>query len=466
MSSTSSLADMFSVATYDIFIPPGTFYFSTLSLSGTYRISGPGTLRGNTPAGSAPSVATLRATNSAGRLAALQTEYAGEINLPAEFEIEGKLRLTDALIHSSSQNFVLNGRFIGNNVSFHGTNIMMESGNSAISNYSSVCDSSSTSVYATGGKLSAPSMNVIASGVRGLQTYGDAVIDANSGGVYDAVGASVYGQFKGFIVITSATLENSGAEHILTNYGSVIDASNATLTDAGTTAVSAERGCVVYIPNGTIDTTTTDAIFCVGGGVVNAQNITMVDIGRYAAFCNDGGHIDMSVDPTLDGSTITGDSSLYIRATGEGHINFDLNGSNITNMTEANLSPGFNRVGNGAAYIGLASADDAQVTVGAMRYTATPPTATISSGSVAITSTRQKIDTEGLASTDDLATVELTSAVDMSLISAASGTRDVVVKHGSGNIITSTGADITLDDADKVVMLVKGASNWRAQLIA
>jgi len=86
---------------------------------------------------------------------------------------------------------------------------------------------------------------------------------------------------------------------------------------------------------------------------------------------------------------------------------------------------------------------------------------TISSGAITITQTLHTVDTEGDASTDDLDTINGGTAGDVLYLRAADGSRTVVLKHGTGNIVTSDGNDYSLDDANKEVQLRYGSdSKW------
>jgi len=87
---------------------------------------------------------------------------------------------------------------------------------------------------------------------------------------------------------------------------------------------------------------------------------------------------------------------------------------------------------------------------------------TISSGAITVTGANHTIDTEGSASTDDLDTILGGSNGDILYIRAENTARTVVVKHGTGNIQTFDGNDITLDDTNKVIVLIydSALSKW------
>lgn len=90
---------------------------------------------------------------------------------------------------------------------------------------------------------------------------------------------------------------------------------------------------------------------------------------------------------------------------------------------------------------------------------------TISSGSVTPTSAFHTIDTEADAASDDLTNIDVTNtpAGRFILIAAANDARTVVVKHesgGSGQISLVDGADFSIDDDDKALLLVLVGTTW------
>ena len=87
-------------------------------------------------------------------------------------------------------------------------------------------------------------------------------------------------------------------------------------------------------------------------------------------------------------------------------------------------------------------------------------TLTIISGAITVTQSYHLVDTEGGAATDDLGTINGGAAGDLVYLKAADGTHTVVLKHGTGNIVTSDGGDCSLNDANKVVALLFDGANW------
>lgn len=88
-------------------------------------------------------------------------------------------------------------------------------------------------------------------------------------------------------------------------------------------------------------------------------------------------------------------------------------------------------------------------------------TATIASGAITFISTIMTIDTEGAASSDDLDTINGGVEGALLILKTANSSRDIRVTN-SGNVVTSTGASITLSTTNSSLLLVYNAltSKW------
>lgn len=85
---------------------------------------------------------------------------------------------------------------------------------------------------------------------------------------------------------------------------------------------------------------------------------------------------------------------------------------------------------------------------------------TIAGGAVTASRSMHKIETEAAAASDDLATISGGSEGDLLFIRAYNTAHTVVVKHGTGNIYLLSGADFSLDDTEKMIMLVHNGTYW------
>ena len=131
-----------------------------------------------------------------------------------------------------------------------------------------------------------------------------------------------------------------------------------------------------------------------------------------------------------------------------------------------------------AIYSGAATANVKHLRIGYNVYSGTITTAvniyyntTISSGAINAYQDVLQVDTEGAAASDDLDYIYDASGTGVTaglqhgqrqIIRALNGTHTVVVKNGTGNILTADGHDIVLDENYKVVVLYwdKTKSSW------
>ena len=91
---------------------------------------------------------------------------------------------------------------------------------------------------------------------------------------------------------------------------------------------------------------------------------------------------------------------------------------------------------------------------------ASASTLTIASDAITITRSYHKVDTEAAAASDNLATINGGSEGDILFIKTVNNARDVVVKHGTGNIKLNSGSDRTMSNTDQMLLLVFDGTNW------
>lgn len=79
---------------------------------------------------------------------------------------------------------------------------------------------------------------------------------------------------------------------------------------------------------------------------------------------------------------------------------------------------------------------------------------TISSGAITVTGTYHTVDTESDAASDDLDTINGNEDGFVVVLQTENDSRDVTIKHGTGNINLSDGADFTLSTTDYSITLI------------
>lgn len=88
-----------------------------------------------------------------------------------------------------------------------------------------------------------------------------------------------------------------------------------------------------------------------------------------------------------------------------------------------------------------------------------PNTETISSGAITYSGAHMVIDTEGAAASDDLDTISGANDGDIAILQISDSSRNVVLKHGTGNLNLVNGQDVTLDTVtDKITLIFRGSS--------
>jgi hypothetical protein len=89
---------------------------------------------------------------------------------------------------------------------------------------------------------------------------------------------------------------------------------------------------------------------------------------------------------------------------------------------------------------------------------------TIATGAITVTQSQHTVDTEADAASDDLDTISGGTAGDVLYLVGANAARVVTLKHGTGNITSSTGADVVLPAAGFVELYYDG-TNWQVNAI-
>lgn len=280
--------------------------------------------------------------------------------------------------------------------------------------------------------------------------------------------------------------------------GSLTD--NATTQGQQKTNFSKLRNSIAEIPGGTADVEVT-----IAAGVItppaaaavlrcDTESDSAADDLTAIAITNvrDGAHVELRLENSARIVTLKNGTGANLIATNTGGDIVLRDGMRVTMEFDAGLGSGQWRVigifpggdstalSNYRTYLGLGNAatkttgtssgnvplvSDADTLYAGIKRTPgaeAPSELTLSSDSVTPTKSHHTIDTEGDASTDNLATVVTTNIPDggLLLLRADNTARDVVVKHGTGNIFLFNSADFTLDNTEKSLILRRNGSNW------
>ena len=268
---------------------------------------------------------------------------------------------------------------------------------------------------------------------------GTGVVDNTEFGYLDGVTSGIQGQLNDKVSISTADTitavhtfnpGTAGAPFTLgaNATGQLVDGLNADKLDGQ----DAPTGDIV----GTTDTQT------LTNKTIDAASNTISDIG--ASEVEPGIISDQTVDTAPDGAA---DYVLTYDNSAAGLKKVLLNDLPSSGDSQTPWTSNIDAAGYDLANLGTLNFDDAT-------------TLTIASGAVTKTQSYHFIDTEGAAASDDLDTINGGTAGDLLYLKAADGTHTVVLKHGTGNIVTPDGNDYSLDDANKMVALVFDGANW------
>jgi len=340
---------------------------ASFSSSGLYRVNGQAALEGAI-SGSKPTKAALRATNKAGRLAALIAYYQTTWTLTGDVTLDGDiLALKDMLIVSTAgATLTIRGVLKLDNVSFHNVQVSPDRGGVLLStNTGFSCDSPSTGIYVANGSVAdVPGLCIISPTTRGLMAFNGSVANITGGGVYEAGTDGLYILEGGnsSIIAASSEILFCGGNGAVVNYGGSMDLGAATITDNGGAGISAESNGAVYAVNANISrngaATGSSGIFTIYGGKVQARGSTIQGNAAFGAYAQ-GGIIDI-LTATVGGAGALANNggAVQIRAIRDGVIRSEAaGGSGKTDLTTASYDPPHDTVGNGIAYIGLGTAD-------------------------------------------------------------------------------------------------------------
>lgn len=435
----------------------------TLNASTINRISGsaPITIRGAAPTGTKPSYADLIATDSAGRLALLRAYHSTMVVVNMdEPVIRGVVTFENVLVSGAgSEKIKCEGRaqFVGS--SLHAIGICaVGDGYITLEAGTILSDSPGVGCHAEqGGTVEAEAAQIINAAGRGLFVQHSGVVFAAGAKVKQAGSNGAYVLYGGTIIAPGCDIDGCTGAGVLTNYGGSINISGGQVRNNNGSGVVAESNGAVYAVGAQITGNGDRGLQVVYGGVIQATNAVVTGNAALAAQALRAGYINLS-GATVDLSNNAG--GTQISASGIGMIETEAPGSGgKLALSSAHYSPGFNMRGNGCAYIGTAVQNDALQSVAGNSFS-TRKTATIVSDAITPAGTWQIIDTEGAASNDLLANINVDPAypVHEMYIHIANNARTVTVKHNTGNIRLATGADITLSNRNTVLRLVWNAA--------
>ncbi|MEJ2912722.1 phage tail-collar fiber domain-containing protein [Pseudoalteromonas sp. C12FD-1] len=432
-------------------------HFTSLTIPNEVNFSGAGLLKGSV-SGEKPNAADLTNTNSLGRLSLLKEYYQSEINIEDQATISGSLKIVDALTLSGSNTKVL-GVLEMENCAAYGAGFSTSLGGTISAPNLIVCDSKGTGAHTiNGGLIEIPDSIIIGSASRGLFTQNGGTITAPNSFIVDGADEGVFTLYGGVINIPNSMISRNERNGLLVNYGGNINAFKSVVSANGRSGATCESNGAIYLKEGTIENNGTQGVQTVFGGFIQALDSKILNNGTFGVQGNDSGLIQIS-GALIDDSNNSG--KTVIRANGIAGILDDEGPGGIgkESLTNEHYSPGYNRTGNGNAYIGSGSQDNAQVGT-PVHILSNPNTLTIKDGSVQANRSLHYIDTEGNNATDDL--VEIRGGVigKRLILMAEHSARTIVLKDGVNNLALSNGDFMLEHENDAIELIYNRLGMW------
>lgn len=437
-------------------------HVTNLSIPTGLHFSGLGKFYG-TMLGARPTFESLDSTDSAGRLALLRSAYGSEISFVGGDVVKGELTIHDCLITKNGgagNNVISRGELNLVGVSSSGIGFKaIGRGSIDSENGLTVCDPAGVGLHVeAGGNIYVDSSpEIIAAGSRDAYVQNGGVIHCpgirTSGSLNDSI-CILYG---GSINAREAVINSPVGHGVVINYGGSINFANGVISDSQQSAITCESNGAIYANGAVLSGSADSGVTTAFGGIVNMASGDISNSANFDAYAIGSGFIN------LFETNIAGDSNgggVMLRAIGSGIIYSEgPGGTGKTALSSLNYSPGYNRVGNGVAYIGEYTHDDATVSTARHVVTGTKEV-TISAGVITVDRSFHKVDTEADAATDDLDTILGGETGVRLVLKAAHSARTVVLKDGVGNLALA-GGDFELDhENDRIEMIYAENGVW------
>jgi len=447
------------------------YLFNDITMPLGFNFIGSGTFKG-VALGVKPTVAAMRATDSAGRLALLQTYTPSTFNVTGSDSqyTKGVLNISQALIVGTANRLQTLRELNLETCAYHGIGLSTSKSLGQISCESIIgSDSPVDGLFCRrGGQIYAPFGIILYSGERGCHAQLSGYIEIQDGEVHNSVKENIFGSQGSTLVGKRSVISNGGTIGLLMIYGCSGDFAESTVDDNGSAGVVCESNSAVLIEdsfirgNGLVSGQG-DGVNTSFSGFVQCKRCVITGNGRYALNNLTGGIIDAS-GSTIDQSNNSG--GTQINSSNNGTITIDEPGTeNVTALLRTDCIPTWGTVGRGLSFIGAEGDyknEDTGISFSRRQY-GERNIETIAAGVITATAGWLKIALES-GVTDDLDTITYSDQypVDEIVIQPNAASQTVVIKHNTGNLRTFDGLDITLDAQNKTATALwsKETSAW------
>lgn len=435
------------------------FNFTTLSIPSGITFIGEGILNGSVNTAK-PSVASLRATDSAGRLSLLQTYCGSSISFVGSNPIKGSLTITNSLLTANVDKIDNRGTLKLQSCAMHDLGLKSYLVGSVVdAPHLIITDSPEDGAFIQrGGQIYMPFGYILHSTKRGAHVQLSGYLEIQDGEIHNSTDENLFTTGKAEVVAKRSVFSNGSSQGVSMIYGGSADMLDVVIQNNGAAGLVVESNSSVLAENALITgngfaSAVGDGVSTSYNGFVQVRNATITGNKGFAANALTGGMIQLD-QATIDLTNNSG--GIQVNANNNGYIIMNEPGvGNLSAISNTDCSPIYNVVGNSLAFIG--SGENVGESTGSSfskRQFAVRGTKTISSGSITVDTGWTKVFNEASSATDDLDNIirDSNNPLDEVIIQPASSSQDVVIRHNTGNIRTFDGLNITLTSINKVAV--------------
>ena len=431
------------------------YIFSNLTLITDIVWAGQGTLKGTVSGIKPTKAALIAAGNAAAREALIDAYYTSTITTAVTNVTSGTLSLADCVVKGPAIQFYAKGRVELSDVGFYGISLATEAGHITSDAGALIIDSPADGVFfQNSGTMRLSSCVVLYSALRGAHIQFDGMLYANSGTFDHNGGEGAFLNAGGVLYGASGFFSNNGGSGLLALYGGSLNIQAATSDANAGSGLVVESNSAAYAQDTIITNNGSTGIDTSYDGVVQAVGSTITGNTGNAVRIRSGGVVNV-LEATID-RTNNGGIAPMLWVQGRGVIySEDDTGVGKTALNADDFKPVHNEM-NGLAWIGdWTDPDDTGKRSRYYAYSTQNSAQVIASGVITASNGWISVDTEALAATDNLNTINGGQNLQRIILTAASSTRTVVVKHGTGNIYLNAAADFSLDHNRDTIELIQ-----------
>lgn len=419
---------------------------------------------GDTPVGVRPTVEQLELLSEDERESQLRGFYRTEIKVAGGLNVKANLSFKDVLISKESS--------LGTGSNIKSEYLVKFSGSSLISlgvkAYKAgeiesddllLCNPESTGLHVhNGGIIVAPNSQTVGVKNRGVYVQRSGVIDAPNSTLIDTTNDAAFVLFNGTINLQNSKIKTVSGHAAVINYAGTIVLDGSDIDGTTNTTITSESNGAIYCKNANLRNSQKGFFSTSFGGVINAENADVDFCNEYVAYGLGSGFINLKgVNIGEDCTPVNG---VRVRAIGEATIYCEEpgttdNGAGKGNLLDTELSPPWNRVGNGASLISTYTHDVQGIGVGQLVITR-DPVKRIEAGRLDIDhSSWVRVDTENGAASGEIQWIDNITKGQEVILQLYIPTRTITLRSG-GNIDLES--DVVIDRYQPLKVFYDGVS--------